>query len=565
MPLCPNGHQTRATDYCDVCGSPITLVADQPNDGGPRIPFPPAADASGPFPAPQPRPSAWPTGQPSYPGRSQAGYGYQSPYGGAYGQQPAFPQRPVSPYGSPYPGAQYPPQQFPSGYRGVPYPQPQYPSTPQYPSAGFPAPKPPVNPPQPEAPTPSPAPEKKVVLACPNCGETAPAGSLFCEGCGYDYTTGALPLTVGKPKKPAPVTPAPVVPTESTPGTTSKPEPVVAEEPEPVAPAEPESEVATQPEPVDSNEPEVVLEDADPAQSSDSPEPDTEEIVDAELVDPEEPDPTQDPDNSEATVSEPDPAETSETPSEIDDSTQPADLVPDLEAVPLPDAEPASLDLDAIDLPAPKTQSADLEALPTPEPAPSQIDLSAVDVPKAPPVSLDLDPVAPAPEPAPAPTESNSAPSRSVRISSAPSVPTSWVAEMWIDPDWYQDQSSQDEIPSPGLPRVVQLLRTTTIGRPSPKRGYFPVIDCDPDTGVSREHAILSTDGSRWFIEDVGSSNGTFLGRVDTLLPEQPIRGRREVTPDDRIDLGTWTRIVIRPGLPEEIQAPAVPGKMPTN
>src|SRR5690606_17588836 len=27
-------------------------------------------------------------------------------------------------------------------------------------------------------------------VTCPNCGELSPGGSLFCENCGYDFTTG---------------------------------------------------------------------------------------------------------------------------------------------------------------------------------------------------------------------------------------------------------------------------------------------------------------------------------------------------------------------------------------
>ncbi|HET7572246.1 MAG TPA: FHA domain-containing protein [Gaiellaceae bacterium] len=47
----------------------------------------------------------------------------------------------------------------------------------------------------------------------------------------------------------------------------------------------------------------------------------------------------------------------------------------------------------------------------------------------------------------------------------------------------------------------------TTIGR-SPECGIF--LD---DVTVSRKHAVLSTDGERWRIEDLGSLNGTFVNR----------------------------------------------------
>src|SRR5665648_133010 len=39
----------------------------------------------------------------------------------------------------------------------------------------------------------------------------------------------------------------------------------------------------------------------------------------------------------------------------------------------------------------------------------------------------------------------------------APSVAVRWVAEVWVDPDWYADQDSDEPCPSPGLP-VVCLL-----------------------------------------------------------------------------------------------------------
>ena len=44
-------------------------------------------------------------------------------------------------------------------------------------------------------------------------------------------------------------------------------------------------------------------------------------------------------------------------------------------------------------------------------------------------------------------------------------------------------------------------------------------IDCGNDNGVSRRHAQLTTDGTRWFVEDLQSSNGTFVGDA-TGTPE---------------------------------------------
>lgn len=129
----------------------------------------------------------------------------------------------------------------------------------------------------------------------------------------------------------------------------------------------------------------------------------------------------------------------------------------------------------------------------------------------------------------------------------------SFVAEVWIDPDWYASQESPDALPSPGLPHVVPLRgRESLIGRRTSGTAA-PEIDCD-DNGVSRRHARLTTDGDRWFVEDLGSSNGTFVGRLGDALPEDPIGGRTQVHPDERLYLGSWTRIVVREATDEEAE-----------
>ena len=66
---------------------------------------------------------------------------------------------------------------------------------------------------------------------------------------------------------------------------------------------------------------------------------------------------------------------------------------------------------------------------------------------------------------------------------------------------------------------------------------------------MSRRHAQLTTDGQRWWIEDLASSNGTFIGDATSPPPSTPIPvgSKREVADDDRIYVGSWTRIVLRP------------------
>ncbi|AIY18343.1 FHA domain-containing protein [Pimelobacter simplex] len=171
--------------------------------------------------------------------------------------------------------------------------------------------------------------------------------------------------------------------------------------------------------------------------------------------------------------------------------------------------------------------------------------------PLAPPTpsALDLDaPSAPASPSAPAAPE----PPASV----APPLAEPWIAEVWIDPDWYADQESTDPLPSAGVPTVV-ALRTTSIlvGRTSRSRGIHPDIDLGADNGISRRHCQLTTDGTRWWVEDLGSSNGTYLGTAIGPLPKDPVPAgeKREIPPDGRVYLGAWTRLVIRRAQPGEV------------
>lgn len=133
--------------------------------------------------------------------------------------------------------------------------------------------------------------------------------------------------------------------------------------------------------------------------------------------------------------------------------------------------------------------------------------------------------------------------------SPAPALDPPWVAEIWIDPAWYGQQESPDPLPSPGLPAVVPLRHTSLlIGRVSSSRGITPDIDCGNDNGVSRRHAQLTTDGRRWWVEDLASSNGTFVADATAPPPADPIPvgTKREIDADDRIYVGSWTRIVLR-------------------
>jgi hypothetical protein len=143
----------------------------------------------------------------------------------------------------------------------------------------------------------------------------------------------------------------------------------------------------------------------------------------------------------------------------------------------------------------------------------------------------------------------------SVPPSTAPAVEVEWVAEVWVDPDWYADQDSDESCPSPGLPVVVPLAtQSLLIGRRSRSRNIRPEIECSSDVGVSRRQAQLTTDGQRWWVEDLQSSNGTYVAPASGPLPTNalPPGQRRELALDDRIYVGAWTCIVVRRATPEE-------------
>ncbi len=294
--VCPNGHPSQSTDYCDVCGEPIGAAA-----------APAASPASGSTPAP---------------------------------------------------------------------------------GSGTPAP----------------------ATTCPNCGSPAPGGALFCENCGYDFTTGSLP---------DPVEPPSALSLDPPSGRTA----ASAATPSPLAPPTP---------------------------------------------------PT---------------AGSGATPPPLPSATSAAG----------PSADP-STDPGA----APLTATAPGSALPTP--------------------------------PVPGPDQ--------------------WVAEIWIDPDWYAAQQPEDPMPSAGLPGLVVLReRSVLVGRPSVSRGIHPQVDCGADSGVSRRHCQLTTDGQRWWVEDLQSANGTYTSPAGEALPTDPIPAgqRRELADGDRVYLGAWTRIVVRRALPGEV------------
>lgn len=80
--------------------------------------------------------------------------------------------------------------------------------------------------------------------------------------------------------------------------------------------------------------------------------------------------------------------------------------------------------------------------------------------------------------------------------------------------------------PPDGKPRSVKLGASMTIGRAP---------ECDlliDDTYASSQHARLFGKNGAWFVEDLGSTNGTFVN-------DQKLAAPAMVQPGDRIRVGT--------------------------
>jgi len=74
----------------------------------------------------------------------------------------------------------------------------------------------------------------------------------------------------------------------------------------------------------------------------------------------------------------------------------------------------------------------------------------------------------------------------------------------------------------------------THIGRWDADSGIFPDVDLDqddPEAKVSRRHARIMNQNGQFFIEDLGSTNGTFVNRGRRLLPghRQPLQSGDEI------------------------------------
>jgi hypothetical protein len=80
--------------------------------------------------------------------------------------------------------------------------------------------------------------------------------------------------------------------------------------------------------------------------------------------------------------------------------------------------------------------------------------------------------------------------------------------------------------PDGARPRTFRLAASMAVGRAP---------ECEirlDDTYVSQQHARIFGKGDRWYVEDLGSTNGTFVNDQRLAAPAQ-------VEPGDRIRVGT--------------------------
>jgi len=174
-----------------------------------------------------------------------------------------------------------------------------------------------------------------------------------------------------------------------------------------------------------------------------------------------------------------------------------------------------------------------------------------------PPVAPSIDPVSGVLVPPGGVSSSSPAPSPAPNLADI-----DWVAEIWVDPDWFNSQQAEGTCPTSGLPQIVPLAAVTvTIGRRSKSRGLDPEIDVSTDGAISHRHAELSRSGEQWSVKDLGSTNGTYVGKPDGTYPSDPLPPNEghQLADDERVYLGAWTRVVVRKATAEEKSGPPPP------
>ena len=188
--------------------------------------------------------------------------------------------------------------------------------------------------------------------------------------------------------------------------------------------------------------------------------------------------------------------------------------------IPVPEAvapAPALIPVPEAPLPAPAPITAPEAPAPAPIPVPEAVtptpEIAPIPVPEA---------VAPAPEPAPAPAP------EPIPATSAPAEAT--IARTQLQ----QLMARLVHVQTDAQIELSPTLSVIHIGKPNDR--IPPDVDVSgfPNSEiVSRVHADIRVEGDAYYIEDVGSSNGTYINNLP-LLPGN----RHRLRPGDRISMG---------------------------
>lgn len=160
-------------------------------------------------------------------------------------------------------------------------------------------------------------------------------------------------------------------------------------------------------------------------------------------------------------------------------------------------------------------------APPQPTEAPPQPTVAQTASPSNPPAPVPTQQVVtqpPVPQP-PAPT-----------IPPAPPTPTSGKYYILFINTPYASLINQR------VPLSFDIFPTISVGR-SPENVIIV-----PDPEISRRHAIISLENGELYIEDLNSTNGTYVydGKIF-----QPVKGKQKIEPNSIIKLGNQTMIKI--------------------
>lgn len=131
-------------------------------------------------------------------------------------------------------------------------------------------------------------------------------------------------------------------------------------------------------------------------------------------------------------------------------------------------------------------------------------------------------------------------------------VAVATVAVVSVDRDYYEHTIGGTELdfpdPVPSPVEVPLVGAKALVGRHSQSRGIFPEIDVAEITGdpaASSRHAMLEhDDDGNWTVDDLGSTNGTLVGAIDSdvISPGKLVA----CPPGTPIFIGAWTRIELR-------------------